>query len=214
MRVRGLLGMLALLVLALSPVHAEEPRLPPANPAELEKRAVRLDALFARLASTNDADEGDTIVEEIWRVWLQSGRPEIDAMMQSTLALLQAGEPRAARPPRHTASSAAPTSARSLPSRTPGPSPAPTPPSTPSAAATASCACRCSNCWSTCRRCWSIVRRPKGQARCGRHDDGRRCRHGGRQHGDGGPRHRWSAAGAGRLAKAAGHRGGRGQAVD
>ncbi len=98
MRVRGLLGMLALLVLALSPVHAEEPALPPANPAELEKRAVRLDALFTRLASTDDADEGDTIVEEIWRVWLQSGRPEIDALMQNTLALLQAGEPRAAMP--------------------------------------------------------------------------------------------------------------------
>ncbi len=96
MRVRGLLGMLALLVLALSPVHAEEPPLPPANPAELEKRAVRLDALFTRLASTDDTDEGDAIVEEIWRVWLQSGRPEIDALMQSTLALLQAGEPRAA----------------------------------------------------------------------------------------------------------------------
>ena len=75
MRVRGLLGMLALLVLALSPVHAEEPTPPPANPAELEKRAVRLDALFTRLASTDDTDEGDTIVEEIWRVWLQSGRP-------------------------------------------------------------------------------------------------------------------------------------------
>lgn len=98
MRVRGLLGMLALLVLALSPVHAEEPALPPANPAELEKRAVRLEALFTRLASTDDADEGDTIVEEIWRVWLQSGRPEIDALMQNTLALLQAGEPRAAMP--------------------------------------------------------------------------------------------------------------------
>jgi tetratricopeptide (TPR) repeat protein len=98
MPVRGLLGMLALLVLALLPAHAEAPPLPPAGPAELEKRAVRLDALFTRLASTDDADEGDTIVEEIWRVWLQSGRPEIDALMQKTLALLQAGEPRAAMP--------------------------------------------------------------------------------------------------------------------
>jgi tetratricopeptide (TPR) repeat protein len=98
MRVCGLLGMLALLVLALLPAHAEAPPLPPASPAELEKRAVRLDALFTRLASTDDADEGDTIVEEIWRVWLQSGRPEIDALMQKILALLQAGEPRAAMP--------------------------------------------------------------------------------------------------------------------
>jgi len=98
MGVRGLLGVLVLLVLAAWPAHAEEPPLPPASLAQLEKRAVRLDALFTRLASTDDADEGDTIIEEIWRVWLQSGRPEIDALMQKTLALLQAGEPRAAMP--------------------------------------------------------------------------------------------------------------------
>jgi tetratricopeptide (TPR) repeat protein len=98
MRVRGLLGMLALLLPAMLPARAAEPPLPPASAAELEKRALRLDALFARLASTDDADEGDTIVEEIWRVWLQSGRPEIDALMERALALLQAGEPRAAVP--------------------------------------------------------------------------------------------------------------------
>jgi tetratricopeptide (TPR) repeat protein len=98
MGVRGLLGVLVLLVLGAWPAHAEEPPLPPASPAQLEKRTVRLDALFTRLASTDDADEGDTIIEEIWRVWLQSGRPEIDALMQKTLALLQAGEPRAAMP--------------------------------------------------------------------------------------------------------------------
>src|SRR5215510_16526684 len=98
MRVRGLLGMLALLLLAMLPARAAEPPLPPTSAAELEKRALRLDALFKRLASTDDADEGDTIVEEIWRVWLQSGRPEIDALMQKALALLQAGQPQAAMP--------------------------------------------------------------------------------------------------------------------
>jgi tetratricopeptide (TPR) repeat protein len=90
--------MLALAVLTLLPADAEEPRLPLANPAELAKRAERLDALFSRLASTDDADEGDTIVEEIWRVWLQSGRPEIDDLMQKALTLLQAGEPGQAVP--------------------------------------------------------------------------------------------------------------------
>jgi len=98
MRVRGLLGMLALLLLAMLPARAAEPPLPPASAAELEKRALRLDALFARLGSTDDADEGDTMVEEIWRVWLQSGRSEIDALLERALALLQAGEPRAAMP--------------------------------------------------------------------------------------------------------------------
>lgn len=95
MRARGLLAMLVLVVLTLVPAGAQEPRPPPAA-AELAKRAVRLDALFSRLASTDDADEADTIVEEIWRVWLQSGRPEIDDLMQKALTLLQAGEPRQA----------------------------------------------------------------------------------------------------------------------
>ena len=92
MRARGLLAILALGVLTLLPAYAEEPRLPPAT-AELAKRAVRLDGLFSRLASTDDADEGEAIVEEIWRVWLQSGRPEIDDLMQKALTLLQAGDP-------------------------------------------------------------------------------------------------------------------------
>jgi tetratricopeptide (TPR) repeat protein len=63
---------------------------------EAGERGQRLEALFRRLASTDDAIEGDTIVDEIWRVWLQSGRSEIDAMMQQALSLLETGEPRAA----------------------------------------------------------------------------------------------------------------------
>jgi tetratricopeptide (TPR) repeat protein len=66
--------------------------------AELKERAERLAALFARLTSTNDAVEGDTIVEEIWRVWLDSGRPEIDAILQEALALVETGQPQAAMP--------------------------------------------------------------------------------------------------------------------
>ena len=59
-----------------------------------------------------------------------------------------------------------------------------------------------------------LVDRPaaRGQAGRRRHHDRRRRGHGGRQHGDGRPRHRRSAAGAGRLAETARHRGGRGQA--
>ena len=85
----------SLLATTLLPSRAEEPRSPPASAAPNE-RAQRLEALFRRLASTDDAIEGDTIVDEIWRVWLQSGRTEIDAMMQKALALLEAGEPQAA----------------------------------------------------------------------------------------------------------------------
>ena len=89
----------ALLLLGtLLPVVASAPRLLCAGAAEVQGRAERLGALFARLSSTNDAVEGDTIVEEIWRLWLISGRPEIDAILQSALVLVEAGRPQAAMP--------------------------------------------------------------------------------------------------------------------
>jgi tetratricopeptide (TPR) repeat protein len=97
-RVLSLLLSAALLLGALLPVAAFAPGLPLAVAAEVQGRAERLEALFARLASTNDALEGDTIVEEIWRIWLASGRPEIDAIMQNALALVEAGRPQAAMP--------------------------------------------------------------------------------------------------------------------
>jgi acyl-CoA synthetase (NDP forming) len=60
--------------------------------------------------------------------------------------------------------------------------------------ATASRACRCSNRWSTCRPCWSIGRRPKRKAAWRvATTTGGGAGHGGRQHGDGRPRHRRSA---------------------
>jgi tetratricopeptide (TPR) repeat protein len=90
-----LLAMLAMLPSAAQPVRAEAPQPPQASAAEADKRA-RLTALFARLGVSNDEVEGEAIVDEIWRVWLQSGRPEIDAMLQNALALLNAGEAQAA----------------------------------------------------------------------------------------------------------------------
>src|SRR5262245_55612348 len=98
MRRLNLLWPVAFLLLASAPFEASMPRLLWAAAAELKQRAERLEALFARLSSTNDAVEGDTIIEEIWRVWLDSGRPEIDAIMQDALALIQAGRPQAAMP--------------------------------------------------------------------------------------------------------------------
>lgn len=98
MRVPSLLLSAALLLAALLPFEAFAPRLLAAGAAEPQGRAERLEALFARLSSTNDAVEGDTIVEEIWRLWLISGRPEIDAIMQNALVLVEAGRPQAAMP--------------------------------------------------------------------------------------------------------------------
>jgi tetratricopeptide (TPR) repeat protein len=90
-----LLVTLAVLESAAQPGRAETPQPPPANAAEADNGA-RLTALFARLGVSNDELEGETIVDEIWRVWLQSGHPEIDAMLQKSMELLNAGEAQAA----------------------------------------------------------------------------------------------------------------------
>ena len=57
---------------AQSPPTGEEPA----------GRARRIDALFAALKTTRVEEEGDAMVAEIWRLWLQSGRPDLDAAMQ------------------------------------------------------------------------------------------------------------------------------------
>ena len=54
-------------------------------------RAQRLDELFATLKSTKDEQEGEEAVAEIWRVWLQSGRPELDEPMEQASRLMGAG---------------------------------------------------------------------------------------------------------------------------
>jgi tetratricopeptide (TPR) repeat protein len=72
---------------------------PPAIPDEnaAVARARRLDALFAALKSTKVEEEADTMVAEIWRLWLQSGNSEVDAQMQRAI-LLMASEPAMAMP--------------------------------------------------------------------------------------------------------------------
>ena len=62
---------------------------PPAVPDEhTATRAKRLDALFAGLKSTKVEDEADTMVAEIWRLWLQSGNAEVDAQMLDAVPAL------------------------------------------------------------------------------------------------------------------------------
>ena len=62
---------------------------PPAVPEEnAATRAKRLDALFAGLTSTKVEEEADTMVAEIWRLWLQSGNAEVDAQMQHAVLLM------------------------------------------------------------------------------------------------------------------------------
>ena len=81
----------ALIFLGLMPctaaVRAQAPTPPLAAPSDAA-RAQQLDALFARLKATKDEAEGETIVAEIWQLWLQSGNAEIDeAMQRAVLAM-------------------------------------------------------------------------------------------------------------------------------
>lgn len=52
-----------------------------AAPPETAARADRLDALFASLRRATDDAEASAIVAEIWATWSQSGRSDIDVLM-------------------------------------------------------------------------------------------------------------------------------------
>ena len=72
---------------------------PPAVPADDAATRIRhLDALFAHLKTTSVEEEGDAMVAEIWKLWLQSGRPEIDAAMQQAVDFMGQGLPALAMP--------------------------------------------------------------------------------------------------------------------
>src|SRR5262245_40672057 len=59
--------------------------------ADAAARAKRLDELFARLKSTKDEEEADKMVAEVWKVWLQSGTPQLDQKMEQASRLMGAG---------------------------------------------------------------------------------------------------------------------------
>lgn len=58
---------------------------------ELARRecASKLDALFASLKKAGSEAEAREFTEEIWRLWNQSGRPDIDAMMARAFGGMQ-----------------------------------------------------------------------------------------------------------------------------
>lgn len=86
------------LIVSLGLAQAEEPRAAPASGEEAAARSRRLDQLFVDLKSTKMEEDGDRLVAEIWQLWLQSGRPEIDALLQQALAMLGQGRADLAMP--------------------------------------------------------------------------------------------------------------------
>jgi tetratricopeptide (TPR) repeat protein len=77
--------------LAAGEATAQSPPPPLAPSNDAADRAQRLDALFARLKTATVEEEGDVMVAQIWTLWLQSGRPEIDAAMEQVVALMGNG---------------------------------------------------------------------------------------------------------------------------
>lgn len=54
-----------------------------------DARRVKLDALFASLKNAGGEEEAKEFVDEIWRLWGQSGRADVDAMMARALGGMQ-----------------------------------------------------------------------------------------------------------------------------
>ena len=73
-------ALIAVMGVAEAPGSAP-PQLAQATP-DAAARAQRLDQLFARLKATKDEGEGDTVVADIWKAWLQSGQPDLDEQME------------------------------------------------------------------------------------------------------------------------------------
>jgi tetratricopeptide (TPR) repeat protein len=84
-------GLLLVAALGIGHAHAQSSPPPAAPGTEAAARARQLDALFAGLQASKVEEEGDAMVAEIWRLWLRSGRPELDAAMQQAVNLLAAG---------------------------------------------------------------------------------------------------------------------------
>ena len=62
---------------------------PPAVPSEdAPARARQIDDLFARLKTVKAQEDGDEIVAQIWKLWQQSGSPELDAAMQHAVLVM------------------------------------------------------------------------------------------------------------------------------
>lgn len=77
--------------LAQAPPETPPPAASEANDVReaWEARRAKLDALFGTLKTAGSDEEAATFVEEIWRLWGQSGRADVDALMARALGGMQ-----------------------------------------------------------------------------------------------------------------------------
>jgi tetratricopeptide (TPR) repeat protein len=79
-----LVAAIALLAASLVQVYAQ-------SDGDAAARTQRLDGLFAVLNTAKDQDEGDAVIADIWKIWLQSGSADLDARMQHATKLMAHG---------------------------------------------------------------------------------------------------------------------------
>jgi tetratricopeptide (TPR) repeat protein len=84
-------GVALMVGLCMAQAAAQSPPPPAATTDEAAVRARHLDALFAHLKTATVEEEADAMVAEIWKLWLRSGRPEIDTAMEQAVALMGNG---------------------------------------------------------------------------------------------------------------------------
>ena len=58
------------------------------NPAVADQNDERLTGLFKQLAAIDDAVQGRAIEGQIWEIWLESGRSDIDVLMQQGISAM------------------------------------------------------------------------------------------------------------------------------
>lgn len=85
-------------LLAAAHATAQSPSPPAAKTDDPAIRTRHLDALFTHLKTATVEEEADAMVAEIWKLWLQSGRPDIDAAMQQAVDFMGQGLPALAMP--------------------------------------------------------------------------------------------------------------------
>jgi tetratricopeptide (TPR) repeat protein len=63
-----------------------------AAPALAAQDDGRLDGLFERLRNTADAGEASNLETRIWRIWLRSSKPQVNALMEGGIRRMDGGE--------------------------------------------------------------------------------------------------------------------------